>query len=873
MKKILLTLVAVATAVTAAAGTVYFDNSTAGWSTVKCYTYNPETLGSWSGTEMTKMAGSSTVYQIDTKGETQNIIFNNGDQTQTGNLAYKAGNIYNENGIVGPAKLSTVYFVLGANDSFSTPVGAHLYNSTSSYSSWEKKPSMQSTGKYVKLADGEYHPVLSLTIAWTQTPENVIFHYNNSSSQTAAFAFHEGGFYTAEGYQSVYNAGCLVDKHVEVAGEKCNTLYMHFKEDYVKGGNQAVKPRCHVFRHGTSIQKSQFNTSAEDMRLVNADYGIWAFDLAEGDAEKYDDVTFYYHAADNDSFNQEYTAGAGDYFERSNWTTFVYSTASYTPEKKYAIQTYLTYDELEKIVSAPVEQVYLVGSGISGITWDPAQAKPYQHDANSFYIPVQLGSSDIEFKVSSVNVPAIKAKANQSLTCLPRDWATYDLGLFGVDDLHKMSGYNPTIDSNAQKVFFDVNKSISVLKYNQYNWTIKSGKVAAGNYWVVINAATQPHSLSLLSFDPNPTAEVKVSATEQARLTLAQAAALHEASEPFNAEAANGTVYIKDMNVCSGEVTITSTDRATITAADYDVDYNIYMDGSKVATYNGVPAALTIDYMPLSASSQVTMRATYTDRQTRLSFNSRTHTSDISGASVVPEAATVNAGAPEYVLESRGAGNHGNFGIYLPGISYSNSSALANYVDFRFEGGSNGGEIVDANHALVAYDENGFNADKAFPGWTKYNEGDYDHAIHNWSGLVANGQEFPVYIPGVHKNVAPGSNLPEYEVKGEVIAVYPFLCRTNPTLTVKGSAPRKALARVPEDMSGFKIHTVAVPTAVSGTASTVSDVMTGIGAIDADDSSDAPAEYFNLQGVRVEPAAPGLYIRRQGGKVAKIAIR
>lgn len=36
---------------------------------------------------------------------------------------------------------------------------------------------------------------------------------------------------------------------------------------------------------------------------------------------------------------------------------------------------------------------------------------------------------------------------------------------------------------------------------------------------------------------------------------------------------------------------------------------------------------------------------------------------------------------------------------------------------------------------------------------------------------------------------------------------------------------------------------------------------------------DAPAEYFNLQGVRVEPAAPGLYICRQGGKVAKIAIR
>ena len=35
----------------------------------------------------------------------------------------------------------------------------------------------------------------------------------------------------------------------------------------------------------------------------------------------------------------------------------------------------------------------------------------------------------------------------------------------------------------------------------------------------------------------------------------------------------------------------------------------------------------------------------------------------------------------------------------------------------------------------------------------------------------------------------------------------------------------------------------------------------------------APVEYFNLQGIRVENPANGLYIRRQGNNVAKVYIR
>lgn len=55
---------------------------------------------------------------------------------------------------------------------------------------------------------------------------------------------------------------------------------------------------------------------------------------------------------------------------------------------------------------------------------------------------------------------------------------------------------------------------------------------------------------------------------------------------------------------------------------------------------------------------------------------------------------------------------------------------------------------------------------------------------------------------------------------------------------------------------------------------TISDsgITTGIEGIEAE-AADAPAEYYNLQGVRVNNPANGLYIRLQGGKAEKVIIR
>ena len=50
------------------------------------------------------------------------------------------------------------------------------------------------------------------------------------------------------------------------------------------------------------------------------------------------------------------------------------------------------------------------------------------------------------------------------------------------------------------------------------------------------------------------------------------------------------------------------------------------------------------------------------------------------------------------------------------------------------------------------------------------------------------------------------------------------------------------------------------------------NILSGVDAVMAEDA-DAPVEYFNMQGMRVEAGQPGIYVRRQGGKVAKVVVR
>lgn len=60
---------------------------------------------------------------------------------------------------------------------------------------------------------------------------------------------------------------------------------------------------------------------------------------------------------------------------------------------------------------------------------------------------------------------------------------------------------------------------------------------------------------------------------------------------------------------------------------------------------------------------------------------------------------------------------------------------------------------------------------------------------------------------------------------------------------------------------------------VYGTELNPTHVSTGVEDVIVEDNADAPVEYYNLNGQRVENPAAGLYIRRQGNKVTKVLVK
>lgn len=87
------------------------------------------------------------------------------------------------------------------------------------------------------------------------------------------------------------------------------------------------------------------------------------------------------------------------------------------------------------------------------------------------------------------------------------------------------------------------------------------------------------------------------------------------------------------------------------------------------------------------------------------------------------------------------------------------------------------------------------------------------------------------------------------------------------TVTVE-NGKNYAFAAVPAGMTPSMTHSEATGVSVSATG-----VITGVEGVEADADINAPVEYFNLQGQPVANPSNGIYIRRQGSKVAKVIIR
>lgn len=687
-----------------------------------------------------------------------------------------------------------------------------------------------------------------------------------------------------------------------------NAIYMHFKydlEEYGKDGKNTI-PYCEFFNTNNNDKKTQ------QMTLESDRYSIWKAPLADGDETKYNAVRFYFAKPDKDNQPQQATYSSYSftndnnntvaYFDQENWTKYIYATSAREEDnKEYAVQSYLSYadfkalDQLD-IANGGRRNLYLVGWGNGegatiryydengveqGMTNTLTEALKLKEDGGCFYLTFVKPAGG-SFKVSWLSVADAVAALpkNYGKTHSQREWATFDLGLIGVDkDYEYPEGaeklnYN-RYDGINGKVYMKRNISVRYMNYNQADWvlptTIDELPEVGFKRWLVIDTHFEEgnpdetcKTATITSFDPNPSVKVKVSEVTPRDEELDDATAKMMHVDCLNAASDNGHIFMKKVNYAVGVADIIATNISYVQNADFSRVYTLYVNDREVGHHSGTNLqSLRIDYFPLSfGENSMGVRAKYTDSKTGLSFHSRTGKGAVE-TDLSFEAPKEKELKGRYVFE-RMDDDEGKqvYGIYVEGLDceIDNVKGYHAYSDFSFDCGSSA-RFVDANHPIHTI------VPEIVPAWSGWNKGD------DWSSKLKEERDLaPVFIhDAVH--VDDFSHLETKTVKCIVYAVYPFMY--NPDATFEVNAPSNAPARAPraQDFTGFKVFNSSVPTEMNLLVTT-DGAVSGVENVEGAEADDAPVEYWTISGVRVagEPA-PGIYLRRQGDKVAKVVIR
>ena len=778
---------------------------------------------------------------------------------------------------------------------------------TMEYTAWwgddKEKGHMTATGKYVKKGDN-YYPVYALSFDWEVEPHHVIIHNSDNMYTDAStnLLFVNGGFY-CNGCKEAETGLELVSK----PGEEPATFYMHWKQDWILDSN-GEKPRCFVYT-GTTAPAAQyawengvemqtiddlapsievFSLAGEGSSLpaqtITEKYQLWKADITGPEMAGKDNVMFVFKHEGNNGVVEywDYASRSGQFAEPAFLTKYIFATATDNDGLRFAVQSYLTYDDFISLDYEGRPHIYLVGDAggaIEGLQWDDlSKADEFSPEEGVFYIPISVeGNKYAKFKMSWISVADAIKRNNISVVNSNRGWATFDLGIIGFNDTYEdyPDGYDVPKAEKADpsdmvaSAWVKPYQSLPYRNYNQYNWYIPAENITrnAACYLVV-----DPHStcrtVTLIPYDPNPSIEVTASGVSTVSLNSAQALQLHgNHAHHLNGAASNGHIYMDRLNCCSGTIKINKAQGLDIAASGFDLLYSIYMNGNEVITHDNPNETLQLDFMPLASSADMGVRCEYTNHATGLTFHSKLGTGTVEAGTVDFPAPAAAIGGAKFVLDPRDGG--ASRGVMLEPLTFSVESEYEYYADFSFEVGEKA-EILHSAHRIVT----GFSqyADKYLAGWTFLGaDNDYDFSgANDWSSKFANPDtDVYVYLSKADPSLS--------QVDGFVYAVYPFIYQTEPTI-VSASAPRRAgtsangNASLPDDLTGFSVTNMAIPTPVHATIS--DQVISGIENVVLDADVDADAEYYTISGVRVmgQPT-PGIYLCRKGDKVSKVVIR
>lgn len=584
-----------------------------------------------------------------------------------------------------------------------------------------------------------------------------------------------------------------------VTGDE-TVLYLHLKNDWKTYGKAASKPRAMVVDNGS---KTTFTaTEGKEMALVNEEHQVWAATFTAAEMEGKNDVLFgfldennnyrVYRGLDN-SKDEDYTPDA------ENWTKFIYSTQQ-ADGHYYAAQTYYSYSDYEALWNAPKTALYFTGN-INGSSYDltkcvvcynegnPAKGEAavnVVNEPNLFYFnlkeaQLQTGNN-AKFKLSWLNPTGGNENASRR-----RMWATFDLGVIGVDQ--KSGDYQVESDGNGEigHVTMNMYESISVDYLNQFDWFV-SEYHADENQYVVVDLDPDFQTLTLVGFRPNPTVtDAKINDITQVNLD-------QPLRPELNGSAHTGHVMFDRANTVSGEITIKATAPDDF-KEHFSMKYYPWMNGSVLGEYDvtgAVPTGFKLDNMApdFDGTNDLGIRAVYTSNKSGKSFRSRIAHTEL-------EYHGVNLGSPTVSNVSKGTYlAHGNdcwgLGMTLKATAPSAGDMIM-YTDFAIDKSlSHDHEysmLVNKDHWLAGVSF--FTEHAQWSSWDGQNEADYNNETHNWSNKITSteGATLPIYI----HNVAPRylDMTAEEEVKklgeqersftGNVYAVYPFV--VNPSAT------------------------------------------------------------------------------------------
>lgn len=713
--------------------------------------------------------------------------------------------------------------------------------------------------------------------------------------------------------------------------------------------------RCHIYNSATGKSKYKFGSDEEKMTRESFRFSLWKYDITEEDVEKYDAVDFYIYTTKNEQTYAyenpiEYCSDIAfykkdgerheakiDWYDKTNWTRFIYATATkakHSPDDKnpsrYACQSMISYSDFKALNERDAANggrsfLYLVGWGVTFDVEDangnvtekdpksmpgtPATAYALPADNGCFYLPTyRPGEKDEgKFKVSFVNTAEASKQMSRfggnakkladsydegSLGC-PRHWATFDLGLVGVDtrfDYSKYPGsWDPIYDSGIAgspgSVNLVVNRSVKYNNVNQGDWIIPKDTKKDKNYFV-FDSHEECMSVSFIDFNPHPTVVAEKCDVMTATLSNSDALLLHDhnADRHLDAAGVNGCVYVNKVNYIDAIVKITPAVGNTLTDMDqalgkprYKATYSLLLNGDDLALNDGAQVEkgrYKIPFLPVSNDNSIQIRGKYTNQANNLTFHSRTSHADLQElvAFVDPAPVTCNG---QYVVNKNVAtdGGAATYGVYVKddfvfGLEANAVTDLHYYADFDVAGA----EIIHADHYLAKY-----NVATGFGTWVKntgsadetWFEGNYD-----WSSMMKAGTAVPFYIPEVETASDP-KDLPSKTITGTVKAVFPFLIAPKATITKVEAAngPKRAMNNNNVSIEDKELNYVPrTATAIINVAN--DNVISGVEGVAVDAVAEGDVEYYTISGVRVygEPA-PGIYLRRQGNTVAKVVIR